>query len=107
MNGKSSHILQTSSNLLGFAFLVLTSIKGFGLPQAGLIDEFVSLLIVLFALSTALSFVSIRSSSEEWSVRFETYADYAFLAGLFLTVLLSIFLASDVLLFALSPGHTV
>lgn len=99
MNTKSPHILGAATNLLGFSFLVLASIKGFDLPQSGLIDECVALLMILFAASCILSFVSIRVTRERTSAQYETYADYVFLAGLILTLIVALLLAFDVVLF--------
>jgi formate hydrogenlyase subunit 3/multisubunit Na+/H+ antiporter MnhD subunit len=97
---KSPHILGTASNLLGFSFLVLVSIKGLGLPQAGFIDEIDALLVILFAVSCILSFISLRTKNQERSLRYEDCADFVFLAGLLLTAVLSFLLATDILLFA-------
>ncbi len=99
MNNKSSHILTTSSNLLGFAFLVLTSLKSFGVGQGTIIDELVELLIVLFSASSILSFVSIRIKSETRSLKYEKIADNLFFVGLFIMMLLAIFLGFDIITF--------
>lgn len=96
---KSAHILNTSSNLLGFSFLVLVSIKGLGLPQGGLVDEMVAVQIIIFAMSSILSFVSIRIGNQLRSAKYETYADFVFLAGLIFTLVLCILLAVNVVLF--------
>lgn len=99
MKKTSYHILPTASNLLGFSFLVLISIKGLGLPQKGFVDEIVAFLIVLFSSSCALSFISIRTHNERLSSRYEEWADFIFLAGLFITLVLSLLLATDIFLF--------
>lgn len=100
MAEKSTHILATSSNLLGFTFLVLSSIKGLGLPQGGIIDESVAFCVVIFALSSFFSFVSIRTSGESQSQQFEAIADYIFLVGLFSIVIVAVLLAFDIIVFA-------
>ncbi len=99
MDRKSTHILSTSSNLLGFTFLVLTSIKGLGLPQSSLIDESVALCVALFALSSSLSFLSIRTSEESKSDQYESLADYVFLAGLAVITLVTVLMAFDIIVF--------
>lgn len=99
MNRKSSHILSTSSNLLGFTFLVLTSIKGLGLPQGGLIDESVALCVALFASSSWLSFLSIRTEDDLRSDWYESIADYVFLAGLAVITLVTVLMAFDIIVF--------
>jgi NADH:ubiquinone oxidoreductase subunit 4 (subunit M) len=98
-NNKSSHILNTSSSLLGFTFLILTSIKGFGLPHDGFADEVVSLSVVLFALSCFFSFISMLVKSESKSKKYELIGDYIFLSGLLVLIIISILLATDVLVF--------
>lgn len=94
MDSKSTHILNASSNLLGFSFLVLSSIHGFGLEDAGRVDEIAAVCVVSFALASFFSFVSIRSKSERRAAAFEAVADYIFFAGLSVLVATSILLAS-------------
>ena len=100
MDTKSPHILTTSSNLLGFSFLILSSIKGFGLHQAGYIGVIVAFCIVSFALSALFSFISIRSKSESDSMKYENIADYIFLGGLTVLAAIAVLLASDFVTFA-------
>lgn len=63
-SNKSSHILSTSSNLLGFCLLVLTSIKISKFSQSTLIDEFTSGASVLLIIASILSFLSIRNKKK-------------------------------------------
>lgn len=102
MREKSTHILNTSSNLLGFTFLVLSSMKGLGLPQGSIIDKAIACCVALFATSSFLSFLSIRSHSVVKSERLELFADYIFLLGLFLVVVITVLMALDVLVFPVS-----
>lgn len=81
-NNKSSHILNTSSNLLGLCFIVLTSLHVLNLSQTTLIDEFSIASIILFMISSILSFLSLRSLSKRGE-RYEKWADGFFLTGLF------------------------
>lgn len=90
MENTSPHILSTASNLLGFSFLVLTSIKSLGLPQGTIIDEITAVLIVVLALSCGLSFASIRSKNKARAKRLETIAEYFFMISLALITLTSI-----------------
>ena len=86
---KSSHILNASSNLLGFCFVMLTSLKLLKIAHRTVIDELTTLALVLFMGSCLLSFLAIRGNSH--AERFEQLADYLFVAGLvllFLTTLL-------------------
>lgn len=100
MDNKSPHILNASSNLLGFTFLVLSSIKGFGLPQAGAIDEVVVFLVVSFAMSCFFSFLSMRSKSERSMAMYEQIADYIFFFGLSILLITSVLLVFDLITFA-------
>ena len=99
MNNNSPHILNTSSNLLGFTFLVLTSIKGLGLPQGSHIDEAIAFCVLLFSLSTFFSFSSMRARSKERGDRHESVADILFLCGITILTILCVFLALDILIF--------
>ena len=78
---KTTHILNASSNLLGFCFFILVSIRALGIHPANVIEEVVSVSILLFVVSSFLSFLSIRSTSARRE-RFESFADYVFVAGL-------------------------
>ncbi len=81
-NNKSSHILNTSSNLLGFCLIVLTSLKISKYSEMSIIDEFTGAASVLLMASSLLSFLSIRSTKETSGLRFEKYADIFFLLAL-------------------------
>lgn len=98
MNLNSPHILNTSSNLLGFTFLVLTSMKGFGITQGSFIGEVISLCVALFALSSFLSFVSMHTKSDRRTYQYEQVASYVFLVGLFVIMVVAILLAFDVII---------
>jgi hypothetical protein len=91
MNGnKSSHILNTSSNLVGFSFLVLTAIRTAGLEGQGITDELAALAVFIFSLSCFISFLSIKKGDEGRSVQYENIADAAFFIGLLLLVIMSL-----------------
>lgn len=81
-SNKSSHILSTSSNLLGFCLLVLTSIKISKFSQSTLIDEFTGGASVLLIIASILSFLSIRNKKEKQSEYYEKFADIIFLTAL-------------------------
>ena len=92
-NNKAPHILNTSANLLGICFLVLTSLKVLKLNGTTFIDECTSVATILFMSSSILSFLSIRSTSEK-SARYESIADIIFLSGLiclFVTIMMVTF----------------
>ena len=79
---KSTHILSTSSNLLGFCLLVLTSIKISRFQEATIIDEFTGAAAVLLMTASVLSFLSLRASKEKQSEYLGKVADVIFLIAL-------------------------
>jgi hypothetical protein len=92
-NDKAPHILNTSANLLGICFLVLTSLKVLKLNETTFIDECTSFATILFMSSSILSFLSIRSNTTR-SDRYESIADIIFLSGLiclFVTIMMVTF----------------
>ena len=95
-NGKSSHILTTSSNLLGICFIVLTSLKLLNLDGKTLIDEFTAVAIFMFMLSSVLSFLSMRSKNGK-SERYEKIADVIFLLGLFSLFIITMFVTYNII----------
>jgi len=93
-NGKnvSHHILPTASNLLGLCFVILSFMKITKTGMETIIDEMVSVAIVVFLTASILSYASIRSSMR--ADRLEKAADIVFLGGLVLltvTALVTIF----------------
>ncbi|WEK20363.1 MAG: hypothetical protein P0Y49_04315 [Candidatus Pedobacter colombiensis] len=93
---KSPHILNTSATLLGLCFIVLTSIKVSKMQDSTLIDETTALAIVLFMISSILSFLSMRKEKtlSDRLENLEKMADFIFLFGLlvlFLTTMMVTF----------------
>ncbi|WP_316785413.1 hypothetical protein [Pedobacter frigiditerrae] len=87
---RSPHILNTSANLLGFCFIVLTSVKISKLEESSFIDEGAALAIIIFMSSCLLSFLAMRSTTVRAS-KMERGADVLFLVGLivlFITTML-------------------
>lgn len=78
----SPHILNTSSNLLGICFIVLTSLKLLKMQGETLVDEFTAGAMILFMVSCILSFLSIKGKGRSGD-RYENIADILFLIGLF------------------------
>jgi len=77
----SPHILNTSSNLLGICFIVLTSLKLLKMQNDTLVDEFTTGAMILFMISCILSFLSIKSNGR-LGERYENIAEILFLTGL-------------------------
>lgn len=80
-NSNSHHILNTSANLLGLCFIVLTSRNILEMKSATLIDELTAFAIFSFMFSCILSFLALRSKSE-LGIQYEKYADVLFFIGL-------------------------
>lgn len=95
-NKKSSHILNTSSNLLGFCLVVLTSLKISKYNEISLIDEFTGVAAIMLMASSLLSFLSIRTSDDMLEERFEKTADVIFLLALILIFAITFLIAFTV-----------
>ena len=63
IDNRTPHILNTSANLLGFCFIVLTSVKLSKFEESTYIDEGAALAIIIFMCSCILSFLAMRSKS--------------------------------------------
>ncbi|ASW76330.1 hypothetical protein IQ37_14590 [Chryseobacterium piperi] len=87
MDKKSPHILNASSNLLGFSLLIITSLKITKISGNTHLDEFAGIACILFACSCFFSFLAIRTGNEKREIKFESIADYLFLTALFCIVL--------------------
>ena len=79
---KSPNILNTSSNLLGLCFIVLTSISLLDVHEKTFIDEVVSVAALTFMISSILSFLSLRAGNAKRNNQLEKTADYFFIVGL-------------------------
>ena len=84
---RAPYILNASSNLLGFSFLILTSSRLVGMSGVRVVDKIAAVCVAVFALSTFIAYMSIHSKPLRKSERFEEIASYLFLFGqLVLTV---------------------
>ena len=92
-SGKSPHILNASSNLVGFSFILLTAIKVIGPQKTTLVDDIAAVEILLFCVSSLFSFMSMRTASEYKAYLYESIADYIFFAGLSILSLAAVLLA--------------
>lgn len=88
----SPRILNTSANLLGFCLIVITSLHITGSSESSLIDEFTSVIALLLALSSVLSFAAIRTVNEKAERKMENLADLLFIIALAGVVLLIVFI---------------
>ena len=94
---KSPHILNTSTNLLGFCLIVLTSIKVAKFNNITIIDDCTGVAAILLMASCLLSFLSLRSSNYIFSEKLEAFADYIFLAALVCISITIIFVSFNLL----------
>lgn len=98
LKGKSPHILSTSTNLLGFCLIVLTSIKISNYGEKSLIDEFTGVAAILLSLSSFFSFLSIRSAQAQKGEQLENIAEWLFLTGLTILVIIIILVSLNTFL---------
>lgn len=84
---KAPHVLNASTNLVGFSFILLTSLKFFKFTGNDIVGELVAITVVSFILSCTFSFFSLRSKSPKRSDQYETIADYIFLIALMLLLI--------------------
>ena len=80
--GRAPHILNASSSLVGFSFVLLSTIRLLGVGKSSFLDEIAGLEILLFCISSLFSFLSLRQESEAKALFYEGVADYVFLTGL-------------------------
>jgi len=95
-SNRSPHILNTSANLLGFCFIVLTSVKISKLQESSFIDEGAALAIIIFMTSCILSFLAMRSTTIR-SKKMEQIADLLFLFGLIVLFITTMLIAFNII----------
>jgi len=93
---RSPHILNTSANLLGFCFIVLTSVKISKFEESSFIDEGAALAIIVFMTSCLLSFLAMRSTSSR-ATKMERFADILFLFGLIILFITTMLIAFNII----------
>jgi hypothetical protein len=84
----SPSVLNTSSNLLGLCFVILSYIKASGRADLTHIDECSAAPILCFFGSSVFAYLQIRSEPSR-SVRYERIADWFFISGLLTLTLIS------------------
>ena len=94
---KSPHILNTSSNLLGFCLIVLTSIKVARFSHATIIDDCTGGAAILLMASCLLSFLSLKSRRQKQGEQLEEVATYTFLIGLICISITIVFVSFNLL----------
>ncbi|PSL45641.1 hypothetical protein CLV51_104347 [Chitinophaga niastensis] len=96
-DSKSPHILNTSTNLLGFCLIVLTSIKVARFNNATIIDDCTGVAAMLLMASCLLSFLSMRTTQEKLGEKLEAAADYTFLVALVCVSITIVFVSFNLL----------
>ena len=92
----SRHILPTSANLLGLCFVILSFIKFWCRGRIEtIIDELLGVAVILFLVSSILSYASMRSKGK--TEVFEKMADIIFLGGLVFLSAISLILVFEVI----------
>lgn len=81
-NNTAPHILNTSATLLGFCLFVITSLRISNQAVNSNIDEFTSVIAIVFVFSCLFSFLSIRTSNLVLEKQLETMADRLFIIAL-------------------------
>lgn len=79
---KSSHILSTSANLLGFCLIVVTSLHIGTKLETTYADEFATSVALLLALSTLFSYLSIKFIEKNFAQLLERIADLFFVLAM-------------------------
>jgi len=90
----SHHILPTAANLLGLCFVILSFIKVMKLGAETVIDEMVSVAIVIFLIACVYSYAAIRSQAH--ADRYEKIADIVFLSGLGLLTVTAVIVVFEI-----------
>jgi len=97
MEKKSSHILNASSNLLGFCLVIITSIRITRSAEGSFLDEGAAIASICLAISCLFSFLSIRSGNIKSEKKYEKIADYLFIIALLLIAVSVIFLSLKII----------
>jgi|SRR6218665_880142 len=82
MKKTAPHILNASTNLLGFCLVIITSLKIAKFSHHSYLDEFTVGAIFCLMMSCTLSFMAIKSTKVNISNRLENIADLLFFAAL-------------------------
>lgn len=93
MKKTAPHILNASTNLLGFCLVIITSLKISKFKHSSYLDEFTVGAIFCLTLSCTLSFLAIKSKQLKRSHILENSADILFFIAL-LFILLAVCIVS-------------
>ena len=96
MKKTAPHILNASTNLLGFCLVIITSLKISKFNHSSYLDEFAIGAIFCLTLSCTLSFLAIKTSNEKRSDKLENIADILFFVALLCISLVVCIVSIDV-----------
>jgi len=82
MKKTAPHILNASTNLLGFCLVILTSLKLAKFQHHSYLNEFAVCAILCLVSSCTLSFLAIKTEKEKVSGKLENIADVLFFGAL-------------------------
>ncbi len=97
MDNKSSHILNASSNLLGFCLIIITSLRITKTSHGTYIDESAGIASICLAASCFFSFLSLRSGNIKSQKKSEKIAEYLFITALVMITVAVILLSIKVI----------
>lgn len=96
-NKTSQHILSTSANLLGFCLFVITAVHLTDKRELTYVDELTAIVSLLLAVSSVLSFLSIRTEQQRLEKSLESAADYLFIISLMGIMIIIAFIALNII----------
>lgn len=96
-NKTSQHILSTSANLLGFCLFVITAVHLTDKRELTYVDELTGVVALLLAVSSVLSFLSIRTEHAKLERSLESTADYLFIVALSGIMIIIAFIAFNLI----------
>ena len=93
----STHILATSSNLLGICFILISFLKFFKVDKtiSHFIDKLIVIPILLFLTACIFSYGSMRNRKKE--IIYEKTADIIFLSALIVMTAISLMISFEIL----------
>lgn len=93
----STHILSTSSNLLGICFILISFLKFWKVDKTitQFIDKLIVIPIILFLIACIFSYESMRNRKKE--IVYEKTADIIFLSALIFMTMISLMISFEIL----------
>ncbi|PZU79379.1 MAG: hypothetical protein DI529_17510 [Chryseobacterium sp.] len=96
MKKRAPHILNASTNLLGFCLIIITSLKINKVNHNSYLDEFTIGAIFCLTISCSLSFLAMKTKNKNRSLILENIADILFFCALLCITLSVCILSIDI-----------